>query len=253
MSEAPKKPYQLYSLGTPNGFKVSIFLEEAGLEYDAHTIDIRTGAQKEPSFTAINPNGRIPALVDLEAPGGPFNVFESGAILLYLAEKTGKFIPTDVRKRSEVIQWLFWQMAGLGPMFGQCGHFHKYAPLMGENNEYGKKRYLTETRRLLEVLDKRLEGREYVCDEYSIADISIWPWIGCLDVGYGLKDVIPLSAYPNVERWRATIGARPAVQRGCTVCPFPATQQPAVSRALFGLEEEKKDAAPKEEKSEAKA
>eukprot|EP01012_Entosiphon_sulcatum_P051640 TRINITY_DN7091_c0_g1_i7.p2 TRINITY_DN7091_c0_g1~~TRINITY_DN7091_c0_g1_i7.p2 ORF type:complete len:224 (-),score=39.38 TRINITY_DN7091_c0_g1_i7:1284-1955(-) len=214
------KPIQLYSLATPNGQKVGIFLEESGLPYEAHTINILTGVQKEPAFTAINPNGRIPAIVDPTGAGGePLQVFESGAILLHLAEKTGQFLPTDPRKRSEAIQWLFWQMAGVGPMFGQLGHFHKYAPLSGEHNEYGIKRYMNETKRLLEVLDKRLEGRDFVVDEYSIADMALYPWVRGLDAFYGLGEL--LGAHTNVQSWCARIADRPAVQRGLTVCSFP--------------------------------
>jgi len=208
---------QLYSLATPNGQKIGIALEEMGLKYEAHTIDIRRNQQFEPSFLAINPNNKIPALVDLEAPGGPLNIIESGAILIYLAEKSGKFLPSDVRKRSLTMQWLMWQMGGFGPMLGQMGHFHRYCK---DDIPYAKKRYLDEAKRLFGVLDKQLEGKDYVIgDEYTIADMAIYPWVRCVERGYKMKDQV--GTYDNIERWSETLLKREAFLRGLEVCPWP--------------------------------
>eukprot|EP01121_Diplochlamys_sp_Union-15-3_P013348 TRINITY_DN4133_c0_g1_i1.p1 TRINITY_DN4133_c0_g1~~TRINITY_DN4133_c0_g1_i1.p1 ORF type:complete len:250 (+),score=61.15 TRINITY_DN4133_c0_g1_i1:102-752(+) len=212
------KKIQLYSLATPNGMKVSIALEELGLEYDAHKIDISKGDQFKEDFIKVNPNSKIPAITDPNGPDGkPINVFESGAILLYLAEKTGKLIPKDPVKRLECIQWLFFQMAGVGPMFGQFGHFWKYAP---EKIPYAIERYTKEARRILGVLDKQLEGKEYLVGEYSIADIATFPWVRCLDFGYKASDHIKVSEFKNVTAWVERCHSKPASQKGAQVTPF---------------------------------
>jgi GST-like protein len=197
----------LYYWTTPNGHKITIFLEEAELPYTVIPINIGKGDQFQPEFLKISPNNRIPAIVDREpADGGdPISVFESGAILLYLAEKTGKLIPQDSRGRVDVLQWLFWQMGGLGPMAGQNHHFSQYAP---EKIPYAINRYVNETGRLYAVLDKQLSDREFVAGEYSIADIAIYPWIVPYDrQGQKLED------FPNVQRWFDAIKARPATIR----------------------------------------
>ncbi|MFB2837360.1 glutathione binding-like protein [Floridanema evergladense] len=198
---------ELYYWTTPNGHKITIFLEEVGLPYTLFPINIGAGDQFKPEFLKISPNNRIPAIIDREpADGGePISVFESGAILLYLAEKTGKLIPADIRDRVEVLQWLFWQMGGLGPMAGQNHHFTQYAP---EKIPYAINRYVNETGRLYAVLDKRLSDREFVAGEYSIADIAIYPWI----VPYE-KQNQKLADFPNLQRWFEAIKARPATIR----------------------------------------
>ncbi|PRP77597.1 hypothetical protein PROFUN_00458 [Planoprotostelium fungivorum] len=210
---------QLFSLATPNGQKVAIALEELGLEYDAHTINIMKNEQFAPEFLKVSPNNRIPAITDPNGPNGKsLDLFESGAILLYLAEKTGKLIPTDPYKRAKTIQWLFWQMGGLGPMFGQFGHFHKYAK---EKIPYAIDRYRNEARRLLGVLDKQLSENEYVAgDEYTIADISIFPWVNCIDFGYKAWDVIGVDEFKNVTAWLKKCNDRPATKKGVVVTPF---------------------------------
>jgi GST-like protein len=198
----------LYYWPTPNGWKISIALEELGIAYRMIPVDIGRGAQFEPGFLAISPNNRIPAIVDRdpEDGGDPISVFESGAILLYLAEKTGRLIPRDPRGRKQVIEWLMWQMGGLGPMLGQAHHFRAYAP---ERIEYAIDRYTKEANRLYGVLDKRLEGREYIAGDYSIADIACWPWIVPHErQGQKLEDT------PHLHRWFERIRSRPAVQRG---------------------------------------
>lgn len=190
---------------TPNGHKITIFLEEAGLPYSIYKVDIGKGEQFKPEFLAIAPNNRMPAIVD-QAPkdgGKPISVFESGAILLYLAEKTGKFISSDIRARVEALQWLFWQMGGLGPMAGQNGHFNVYAP---EKIPYAIDRYTNETNRLYGVLNKRLADREFVAGEYSIADMASYPWI----VPYE-NHKQKLEDFPHLHRWFNAIKARPAV------------------------------------------
>ena len=190
---------------TPNGHKITIFLEEAGLPYSIYKVDIGKGEQFKPEFLAIAPNNRMPAIVD-QAPkdgGKPISVFESGAILLYLAEKTGKFISSDIRARVEALQWLFWQMGGLGPMAGQNGHFNVYAP---EKIPYAIDRYTNETNRLYGVLNKRLADREFVAGEYSIADMASYPWI----VPYE-NHKQKLENFPHLHRWFNAIKARPAV------------------------------------------
>jgi len=193
---------------TPNGWKISIALEEMALPYRMIPVEIGKGANFEPAFLAISPNGRIPAIVDFEPKdgGAPISVFESGAILLYLAEKSGRFLPPDVRGRSEVVQWLMWQMGGLGPMLGQHGHFALYAK---DKIEYAIGRYRRETERLYGVLDRRLAGRDHLCGDYSIADMACWPWV----VTNKAQD-IDLGAFPNVRRWYDTLKQRPALRRG---------------------------------------
>ncbi|KIY99386.1 glutathione S-transferase [Monoraphidium neglectum] len=215
------KAIQLYSLATPNGQKVSVALEELGLAYEAHTIDIRKGDQFSDEFKKINPNSKIPAIVDPDGPGGkPLAVFESGAILLYLSEKAGgKLLPSDPTQKWEALSWLFWQIGGVGPMFGQFGHFHKYAP---EKIEYGINRYKTEVKRLLAVLEKQLEGRDYIIgSEYTLADVATFPWVRCLDTGYNAADVVELDSFKNVKDWVARCEARPASKAGLNVTPFP--------------------------------
>ncbi len=196
---------------TPNGWKVTILLEELALPYRVVPVNIGRGEQFRPEFLAISPNNRMPAIVDHSpADGGaPLSVFESGAILLYLAEKTGRFLPADVRGRFEVIQWLMWQMGGLGPMLGQAHHFRQYAP---EQIPYAVDRYTNEANRLYGVMDRRLAGREFLAGAYSIADMACWPWtVPYKRQGQALED------FPNVKRWFETMEARPAVQRGFAV------------------------------------
>ena len=199
---------ELYYWPTPNGHKITIFLEEAGLPYTIRPVDIGAGDQFKPDFLAFSPNNKMPAIID-RAPadgGDPISVFESGAILQYLAGKTGRFLPGDPRARIQANEWLFWQMAGLGPMTGQYGHFHVYAP---EDIDYAKDRYRREVLRLLGVLDGRLEGRAFVAgDEYSIADMAIHPWINPYT-----KAPLDLSGFAHLNRWHADVAARPAVQR----------------------------------------
>jgi GST-like protein len=198
----------LYYWPTPNGWKVSIALEELRLAYRMIPVNIGRGAQFEPDFLAISPNNRIPAIVDRDPEGGgePISVFESGAILLYLAEKTGGLIPRDPRARKQVIEWLMWQMGGLGPMLGQAHHFRAYAP---EKIPYAIDRYTNEANRLYGVLDKQLEGREYIAGDYSIADIACWPWIVPHErQGQNLEET------PHLHRWYERMKSRPAVQRG---------------------------------------
>ena len=201
----------LYTWTTPNGRKVSIALEEFGLPYTVHAIDINKNEQFAPDFLKIAPNNRIPAIVDSEGPGGkPISVFESGAILIYLAEKAkSKLLPKDPRRRIETLEWLMWQMGGVGPMFGQVHHFVKYN---AGKAPYAEERYLKEAHRLYQVLDTQLEGRDFVAGDYSIADIAIWPWISRFE-----WQTIDLKQYASVKRWYETIAARPAVQKGYKV------------------------------------
>ena len=221
----------LYYWTTPNGHKITIYLEEVGLPYTLKPIDISKGQQFDPAFLAISPNNRIPAIVD-HAPadgGAPLPVFESGAILLYLADKTGRLIPHDPRTRWECIQWLFWQMAGLGPMAGQNHHFGLYAP---EKLPYAIDRYQRETGRLYAVLNKRLAGREFICGEYSIADIACYPWVLPERQAQNIDD------FPELKRWKAAIAARPAVVRAYalakTVNPKPVVHDDESRKMLFG-------------------
>ena len=202
----------LYTWGTPNGRKVSIMLEECGLKYNTHAINIGKNIdQFTPEFVAINPNSKIPAIADSDGPDGkPINLFESGAILIYLAGKTGKFLPQSVRGKYEAMQWLMFQMGGVGPMIGQTHHFMRAAP---EKIEYGIKRYHNETKRLYGVLDKRLSSEQFLAaGEYGIADIATYPWIARFE-----WHQVDLNEFPNVKRWFDAIGARPAVQRGMAV------------------------------------
>ena len=197
-----------YYWPTPNGHKVSMFLEEAGLDYTLRPVNIGKGDQFKPDFLAISPNNKMPAIVDhAPADGGePVPLFESGAILLYLADKTGRFLDPDPRVRMQTFEWLFWQMAGLGPMTGQYGHFNVYAP---EKIAYAIERYTNEANRLLQVLDTRLQDRDFLAgDDYSVADMAAYPWIGVYD-----KAPIDMSPYPAVQRWHDAIKARPATQR----------------------------------------
>lgn len=198
---------ELHSWPTPNGLKVSIFLEEAGLEHKVFPVNIGKGQQFDPHFLSFSPNNRIPAIRDLDPAGGgePITVFESGAILFYLARKTGLFMPEDPRNTMEVMQWLFWQMGGLGPMAGQNHHFNIYAP---EKIPYAMDRYTNETARLYGVLDRRLADRDYVAGDYSIADMAIYPWIVPHE-----NQKQNLDDFPDVKRWFAAMGARPAVAK----------------------------------------
>jgi GST-like protein len=201
----------LYYWPTPNGHKVTIFLEETGLEYRIVPINIRKGEQFAPEFLKISPNNRMPAIVDTDGPGGkPFSLFESGAILLYLAEKTGKLMPSETRARYRVIEWLMFQMANVGPMLGQAGHFRNAAP---EKIPYAIERYTNESRRLFNVLDRRLAEVPFVAGEYSIADIATYPWV----VAALKAQPEQLDTRPNLKRWIDALAARPAVQKGMAV------------------------------------
>ena len=202
------QPIALYYAATPNGRKITIMLEELGVPYTVHPISIMRGDQFTPEFLAISPNNKMPAIVDTGPTdgGAPVTVFESGAILLYLAEKTGRFLPADLRGRTATLEWLFWQMAGLGPMTGQYGHFHVYAP---ESIDYAKERYRREVERLLGVLERRLVGRAFIAgDDFTIADMACHPWIDAY-----AKAPVDLAPYAALRRWRQAIDARPAVQR----------------------------------------
>jgi len=200
----------LYTWSTPNGRKVSIALEELGLAYRAHAVNISKSEQFAPAFLAISPNNKIPAIVDPDGPGGaPFSMFETGAILLYLADKTGQLMPEAPHARWAAMQWLMWQMGGFGPMLGQAHHFRRFAP---ERIAYAVDRYSNETRRLYGVLDKRLGEAEYLAGDYSMADIATYPWAARHE-----WQGIDLAAFENVKRWYDAIGARPAVERGMAV------------------------------------
>ena len=209
------KPIELYYWPTPNGWKITIALKEMGLPYNLHLVDIGAGDQFKPDFLKIAPNNRMPAIIDPDGPDGePIAIFESGAILQYLARKTGKFGGTSERNRIEVDQWLMWQMGGLGPMAGQAHHFLKYAPAMEPPNDlpYAKDRYRNETARLYGVLNRRLEGRDYVAGEYSVADMAIWPW-ACLWEGQQQD----LAEFPHMAAWLDRMYDRPAVKAGRAV------------------------------------
>jgi GST-like protein len=200
---------QLYTWATPNGKKISIMLEEVELPYEVHPINIAKGDQLKPEYLAINPNNKIPAIIDTEGPGGkPLKLFESGAIMMYLAEKTGQFLPQEMAQRYEVIQWLMFQMGGVGPMFGQANYFHR----LEEKVPFAIERYYKEAIRLYKVLEQTLGLRDYLAGEYSIADIATYPWVGRHD-GHNVK----LEEFPNVKRWFDTISQRPAVKRGMAV------------------------------------
>ena len=223
---------ELFYWPTPNGHKVTLFLEEAALDYKISRVDISKGEQFAPDFLKISPNNRMPAIIDHKPAddGTPISVFESGAILLYLAEKTGKFLPKDVRGRAATLEWLFWQMAGLGPMTGQYGHFTVYAP---DKIPYAIDRYTRERERLLGVLDKQLKGRRFVVgDEYTIADMACYPWIDPY-----VKAPLDLTPFPDVVRWRAAIASRPATQRAYAQGDFnkpPDEMSEEARKILFG-------------------
>jgi GST-like protein len=206
---------QLYSLPTPNGVKVSIMLEETDLPYEPHLVDFATNDQMSPEFISLSPNNKIPAILDPDGPGGqPLGLFESGAILIYLAEKTGKFLPLDAAGRYETIQWLMFQMGGIGPMFGQLGFFHKFAGKEYEDKR-PRDRYVAEAKRLLGVLDKRLEGRIWIMgDDYTIADIATFGWVRNLIGFYAAGELVGITDFPNVLRVLETFVARPAVAKG---------------------------------------
>ena len=209
---------QLYSLPTPNGVKVSIMLEETGLPYDAHLVSFQTNDQMSPEFLSLNPNNKIPAIIDPNGPGArPLALFESGAILIYLAEKSGQFIPRDVAGRYETIQWLMFQMGGIGPMFGQLGFFHKFAGKDYEDKR-PRDRYVAESKRLLGVLEQRLAGRNWIMgDIYTIADIAIFPWVRNLVGFYEAGELVGFTGFENVRRVLETFVARPAVVKGLDI------------------------------------
>ena len=209
---------QLYSLPTPNGVKVSIALEELGLPYEPHLVSFDTNDQTSPEFLSLNPNNKIPAILDPNGPGGqPLALFESGAILLYLAEKTGQLIPQEAAARYETIQWVMWQMGGLGPMFGQLGFFHKFAGKDYEDKR-PRDRYVAESKRLLGVLNQRLAGRQWVMgDQYTIADIAILPWVRNLIGFYGAGDLVEFGQFTDVQRVLDVFVARAAVVRGLAI------------------------------------
>lgn len=221
----------LYAWPTPNGYKVSIMLEELGLPYTVHPIDIGAGDQFKPDFLKISPNNKMPAIVDPDGPGGgPYALFESGAIMMYLAEKTGRFWPSDMRQRYDVVQWLMFQMGGVGPMLGQAHHFRIYAP---EKLPYAIDRYTNEAGRLYGVMDKRLGESEYLAgDDYSIADMATFPWTRSID-----RQGHSFDAYPNVKRWFDAIDARPAVVEGLKLLAEARREGPIDDKAremMFG-------------------
>ena len=231
MAVSPQQPIELYYWPTPNGWKITIMLEECGLPYTVLPVNIGKGDQFKPEFLSISPNNKMPAIVDHEGPGGkPISVFESGAILQYLGRKTGKFYPQDERARVEVDQWLFWQMGGFGPMLGQAHHFRIYSP---EKIPYAIDRYTNETHRLYGVLNKRLADREFVAGEYSIADMAIAPWAKLWE-----RQGQNIDEFPHAKRWLETVLARPAVQRGIAVSSEERGKtdltDPAVQAILFG-------------------
>src|SRR5579872_1469312 len=209
---------QLYSLPTPNGVKVSIMLEETGLPYEVHLVDFNKDDQKTPEFLSLNPNGKIPAIIDPDGPGGkPLGLFESGALLLYLAEKTGALIPADPAKRYETIEWVFFQMAAIGPIFGQVGYFYKFAGREIEDKR-PLERYRAESQRLLEVLESRLEGRDWIMGaDYTIADISLLGWVRNLIGFYGAREIVHYDKLKHVPQWLERCLARPAVERGLAI------------------------------------
>ncbi|RHW18724.1 glutathione S-transferase [Sphingomonas gilva] len=209
---------QLYSLNTPNGVKASIMLEETGLPYEAHLVDILKNESHTPEFLSLNPNGKIPAIIDPNGPGGqPMPLWESGAILLYLADKSGKFVPADAAGRWEATQWVMWQMGGLGPMFGQVGFFNKFAGAKWEDKR-PLERYVAEAKRLLGVLDTHLDGRSWIMGaDYTIADIACLGWVRNLITFYEARDLVGFDALVNVPAWLDRGLARPAVQRGLEI------------------------------------
>lgn len=235
------QPIELHFWPTPNGLKISIALEEMGLPYVVKPVAIGKGDQFKPDFMAISPNNRMPAIIDPDGPGGaPISVFESGAILQYLGRKSGKFYPSDERSRVEVEEWLYWQVAGVGPMFGQASHFRNYAPNLVDDPEkiaYGVARYNNEVNRLLGVMERRFDGRDFLAGAYSIADMATYPWVKIAAVFN--QD---MSSFPRVQAWIDRVAARPAVQRGVVVGkelrrppPAPGSdEQKQAAKALFG-------------------
>ena len=215
---------QLYSLPTPNGVKVSIMLEEIGLPYEAHTVDFGKNDQFTPEFLSLNPNGKIPAIIDPDGPGGkPLGLFESGAILEYLAAKTGKLIPADAARRWETIAWVYFQMGGIGPFFGQVGFFHKFAGKDFEDKR-PRDRYVNESKRLLGVLETRLNGRQWIMDdEFTIADVSMIGWVRSLVGFYGAGELVAYDTFKHVPAWLERCLARPAVDRGLNIPKRPGT------------------------------
>ena len=214
---------QLYSLPTPNGVKVSIMLEEVGLAYEPHLVDITKNETWGPEFLSLNPNGKIPAILDPNGPNGkPLALFESGAILIYLAEKTGKLLSSDPATRYETIQWIMFQMGAIGPMFGQLGFFHKFAGKDYEDKR-PRDRYVAESRRLLGVLETRLDGRDWLMDDYSIADIATVGWVRNLAGFYEAGELVGYDQFPRIQAWVARALERPAVQRGLNI---PARPEP---------------------------
>ncbi len=211
---------QLYSLPTPNGVKVSIMLEETGLPYEPHLVNFATQDQMSPEFLSLNPNNKIPAIIDPHGPGDqPLALFETGAILIYLADKTGQLVPKDAAARYQTIQWLMWQMGGIGPMFGQLGFFHKFAGKDYEDKR-PRDRYVAESKRLLAVLDQRLAGRAWIMgDAYTIADIATFPWVRNLIGFYEAGDLVGINDFANVTRALAKFVARPAVAKGLNIPP----------------------------------
>lgn len=208
---------QLYSLPTPNGVKVSIMLEETGLAYEPHLVSFERNEQFSAEFLSLTPNNKIPAILDPNGPGGqPLALFESGAILVYLAEKTGQLLAEDPAARYETLQWLMWQMGGVGPMFGQLGFFHKFAGAEYEDKR-PRDRYVAESARLLGVLDQRLQGRDWIMGDYSIADIAVLPWVRCLVDFYKAGELVQFERFGNVRRVLDAFLARPAVQRGLNI------------------------------------
>ncbi|MCF6321029.1 MAG: glutathione S-transferase N-terminal domain-containing protein [Rhizobiaceae bacterium] len=209
---------QLYSLATPNGIKVSAMLEETGLAYEAHKVDFGADEQHSPEFESLNPNGKIPAILDPDGPGGkPLGLFESGAILQYLAEKSGKLLSADPVIRIKTLQWVNFQMGGVGPMFGQFGHFYMFAKDACDH-PYPLERYKNETQRLLGVLDDHLEDKDWISgDDYSIADIASWPWVACLGGFYKAAEFLELDDYENVNRWLKTCADRPASKKAVSI------------------------------------
>ncbi|MDB5701434.1 MAG: putative glutathione transferase [Sphingomonadales bacterium] len=224
----------LYAWPTPNAYKVSIMLEEIGLPYNVIPVDIRNGEQSAPDFVKLSPNGKMPAIVDHDVAGGPVSIFESGAILMYLAEKSGRFWPTQVYERYDTAQWVMWQMAGLGPMSGQAFHFSYYAP---DKLPYAINRYMSEVRRLFGVLDHRLADRDWIAGDYSIADMACYSWSMIFE-----HLAIDIYDYPAVQRWQDKMGERPAVQRGVALLKEFAGKPEKLDRkarqALFGKQED---------------
>jgi GSH-dependent disulfide-bond oxidoreductase len=224
----------LYFWPTPNGYKITIFLEETGLPYKIVPVNIGKGDQFTPEFLKISPNNKMPAIVDHDGPGGsPFSLFESGAILMYLAEKTGKLMPSEITARYRVIEWLMFQMANVGPMLGQAGHFIRAAP---EKIPYAIERYTNESRRIFNVIDKRLGQREYLAGDYSIADIATFPWVRVIQ----RQPAEELASRPNLKRWLDAISERPAVKRGLAVMadrPAPGPLDKEARESLYGAKQ----------------